>query len=194
MPPASEYRRASPSSRCTRRARVDQILPIQHDRQGQRPVSPISWKQEALSTRSNGEGPGNRLRRSEQAFRFSGQSRRIDAVISADIKEFASRLWPPHYCSAKATARDLMASARQPPRLRVERLDVCLQVPGVVRNKRDRPAIWCKDCEPLPPRADQQWNQLTFPCQINQVDVWVLPAAGVGARSAGLRDEPAVRG
>jgi hypothetical protein len=35
---------------------------------------------------------------------------------------------------------------------------------------------------------------LTFPCQIHQVDVWVLPTAGVGARNAALRDEPAVWG
>src|SRR5215831_13066943 len=87
-----------------------------------------------------------------------------------------------------------MASARQPPGFRVERLDVYLLLPGVVCNECDRPAIWCKDREPLPPRADQQWNQLTFPCQINQVDVWVLPVAGMAARNAGLRDEPAVRG
>src|SRR5215471_18536876 len=94
-------------------------------------------------------------RNHEQAFRFSGQSRRIDPVIIAEIKEFASRLWPPQHSSA--TTRDLMASARQPPRLRVERLDVRLLVPGVVRKKRDRPAIWCKDRAP----RTQQWNQLT---------------------------------
>src|SRR5215831_16255668 len=131
MPPASEYRRASPSCRCTRRARADQILPIQHDRQGQRPVSPISRKQEVLSTRSNVEAERGieygkcLLRNREQAFRCSGQSRRIDPVIRAEIKEFASRLWPPQ-CSS-ATARDLVASARQPPRLRVERLHIRLR-------------------------------------------------------------------
>src|SRR5215471_20654210 len=85
-----------------------------------------------------------------------------------------------------------MARARQPPRLRVERLDVHLLAPGVVRKKRDRPAIWCKDRAHRIPRADQQWNQLTFPYQIDQVDFEVRSAAD--ARNACLRDEPAVRG
>src|SRR5262249_12653493 len=158
------YRLASPSCDCTRRARANQILPIQDDRQRQRPVSPISRKQEALSTRSNVEAErrmehGNCLPRNrEQAFRFSGQRRRIDPVIRAEIKEFASRLWPSHHSST--AARDLMASARQPPRLRVESLDIRLVTPRVARSERDRPAIRGKDRAASLPRADQQWNPL----------------------------------